>query len=81
MQNKIIVFLAKPNLSMEGQRVRAHAACALQSREDLPAVTIHTSLSDLHLFRAWDESGWSIEQDKPPSPTGSRIPPVDPLLQ
>jgi hypothetical protein len=49
--------------SMEGQRARAHATYALQSKE-----TIRTSLNDLHQFRAWDESGWSIEQDKPPFP-------------
>jgi hypothetical protein len=54
--------------SMEGQRARAHAAYALQSRKDLPAVMIRTSLSDLHRFRAWHESGWSIEQIKPPFP-------------
>ena len=68
--------------SLEGHRAHAHSAYTLQSREDLPAVTMRTSLSDLHQFRAGYESGWSIEQDKPPFPPQAvASPPVDPLLQ
>ncbi len=61
--------------SMEGQRARAHAAYTPQRREDLSAVTMRTSLSDLHPFRACYESGRGIEQDKPPfSPQAAASP-------
>ncbi len=56
--------VAQPTLSAGGQQTLDHYAYTLQQVEDLSAVTIRNSLSDLHQFIAWCESSWHEVQEQ-----------------
>lgn len=54
---------AQPTLSVDGQQALDHYVYALRQVEDLSAVTIRNSLSDLHQFISWCEPSWHEVQE------------------